>query len=90
MRDLYKRLKVYIPILVTVLLCGGVIGWQFFEIERLKTLIPRGQDVEEDVNYYSNFTAIALRGNDQVVHVKKIYLYTVGILNSSTGHIVSS
>lgn len=68
-RKWYKNLKMLIPVIVIILLCG-VIGWQFFGIERIKTLISRGEDVEEKVNY-SNFTAISLRGNDQVVYGEK-------------------
>lgn len=68
-RKWYKNLKVLIPVIVIILLCG-IIGWQFFVIERIKTLIPRTQDVEEKVDH-SNFTAISLRGNDQVVHGEK-------------------
>lgn len=46
------------------MLCG-VICWQFYEIERINTLIPREETGEAE--NYSNFTAISLRGNGQVI-----------------------
>ena len=63
-REWYKSLKVLIPIIIILLLCG-VIGWQFYEIEKINTLILRKEDGEAE--NYSNFTAISLRGNGEVI-----------------------